>query len=91
MELVPEASKYGSFYAFDSADGERFILLEGLDVNQWHEPSGIEAFMLAHYDAFALFYSLLIFSVFSYLIIRHIITPLYRERSAKRQLRGLRS
>lgn len=79
MELVPEASKYGSFYAFDSESGERFLLLEGLDPEQWHEPSGIEAFMLAHYDAFATLYSLLIFGVFSYLIIHHIITPLYKQ------------
>ncbi len=79
MQLVPEDSKYGSFYAFDSETGERFILLEGLDTAQWHEPSGLEAFMLTHYDAFATLYSLLIFSIFSYLIIHHVLTPLYKQ------------
>lgn len=79
MELVPEASKYGSFYAFDSESGERFIMLEGLDPAQWHEPSGLEAFMLTHYDAFAAFYILLIVSIFSYLIIHFIVTPLYKQ------------
>lgn len=79
MQLIPEASKYGSYLAFDSESGERFILLEGLDPAQWHEPSGIEAFMLAHYDTFSVLYSSLIFVTFAYLIIRFILRPLYLE------------
>lgn len=81
MQLIPEASKYGSYYAFDSETGERFIMLEGLDPDAWHTPSGLEAFMLTHYEAFALGYSLLIFAVFTYLIVRFLVVPLYREHT----------
>lgn len=79
FELLVEESKPGDYVVLEAPNGDRYIVPEGLDPEQIHQPYGMEAFMLEHYDAFAFAYWVLLFCIFSYLIISFILVPLYRR------------
>ena len=74
IELESEAGYYDTFM---SESGDKYVALRGLDPRLVHSPSGIEAFMLEHYDFFALVYWGLIVALFVYLAGTYFIIPLY--------------
>ena len=79
MQLNLEESRPGKYDVYSSSDGETYIVIDGLDVNQIHKPYGLEAFMLNNYDVAAGFYWILILATFVFLIGKFIVTPLYNR------------
>jgi len=80
MEWINTEKKSG-YSIWQNSDNEQYIVIDGLDPNQIHSPGAIESFLIQHYDALAVAYWLLIIATFAYVIIRHIIVPLYRRKA----------
>jgi hypothetical protein len=77
MRLLQDESQSGYFEVYLSDSGERYIVLEGLDVNQIHTPGIIETYLLKNYDSFEMMYWGMFTVTFVYLLGTYIILPLY--------------
>lgn len=77
MEFLPEESVAGKYDVYRHESGEKYIVLEGLDPQQIHEPGTLETFMHEHYNTFEVFYWLLLLATLVYVIGKFLITPLY--------------
>lgn len=77
MEFLPEASQPRKYRAFLNEDGEKYIVLEGLDENVIHDPGVLETFLHLHYDFFEGMYWILLFVSLFYVCMIHVVLPLY--------------
>ena len=77
MERIEAESKVGYYDTYHNEQGEVYLVLGGLDVQQIHTPGALESFLLAHYDSFALAYWGLALATFTYLIGSYLVIPLY--------------
>jgi hypothetical protein len=75
-----EASKEGVYGVYLGDAGQTFYVLEGLSETDIPIDPRIQSFIRMHYDAFALFYSLLLVVIVLYLLGIHIVIPLLRRR-----------
>ena len=82
MELnhIPEESKPGYYDVFtNSGDGKKYIVLNGLNPTDIHEPGVLEQWTHKHYDQMELAYWILFLTTFSYLLATYIIVPVYAK------------
>ncbi|GEM_PF-7105141 len=78
--------KKDGYSIWENSVKEQYIVPDGLDPNQIHELRGIELFMTQHYTFFEIAYWLLIFAVFTYVIMRHILIPLWQRKAHSKAL-----
>lgn len=77
MEWIEAESKEGYYDVFLHENGEKYIVLEGLDPELIRTPSTLESFMLDNYSLFALLYVGVLLATFTYLIGVYLIIPQY--------------
>lgn len=79
MEYRFNESKAGLYDVFYTEEGERLIVLAGLNPEDRIEQYPIQEFIHEHYAAFSLFYWLLYAAVLTYLFSKYIAVPLYEK------------
>lgn len=79
MEYRFNESKEGLYDVFYTEEGERVVVLAGLNPEDRIEHYSIQEFIHEHYSVFSLFYWLLYVAVLTYLFSKYIAVPLYEK------------
>lgn len=76
MKLIPEESKPGQYEIYHHSNGKKYVVIEGLNPTDIHEPGLLEQWTQKHYQQLEAFYWVLFFATFTYLILTYTIFPL---------------
>lgn len=85
MDTEPEREVDGPitqlYDVYTAADGQRLLVLPGLDPAQPVEFGSLQLFLLEHVDFLIVFYWLLCMAMASYLVGTYVLVPFLKRRS----------
>lgn len=79
MEYSPTESKNGLYDIYYSETGERFVVLEGLSIEDAPVEYPIQVFMQTHYETISFMYWILYGAALTFLVTKFLAVPLYQK------------
>ena len=79
MEEFQQIATSSRYTVYVNEDGKEFLVLNGLSIEDQFEPPPLQQFIHGHIDTFIAGYWALLIITASYLILFHLLWPLYER------------